>query len=49
VFSTPDLVVISRTRLETIWSMSRSPVTIVVSSSRRSASTASVPMMSSAS
>ncbi len=50
VFSTPERVVMSRTRGVTSWSMSRSTVTIVVSrSSRESSCWVIVPITSSAS
>jgi hypothetical protein len=49
VFSTPDRVVMSRVLSVTSWSMSRSTVTIVVSTGASSACTVSVPMTSSAS
>jgi hypothetical protein len=49
VFSTPDRVVINRVLSVTSWSMSRSTVTIVVSTPFASAWTVIVPMTSSAS
>jgi hypothetical protein len=49
VFSTPERVVIRRVLSVTSWSMSRSTVTIVVSTGTLSASRVSLPITSSAS